>query len=336
MKKSVLIISLLVLITPFLTFAQDGGYTSKYWKTTRYEVIMGVGTNVFMGDLGGGEGEGKGWFAMKDMDLASTRPVIHAGARFKALNWLAFKGGLTYARLVGKDSKSGDVGRLTRNLSFMSNVWEASLQMEVSLLTENRGKRYIFQRNSVWNNMNVYLFGGIAGFAFNPKAKLDGKTYKLQPLGTEGQGLDGAPDPYKLTSLAIPMGLGFKYYLTRHWNVGFEAGFRYTFTDYLDDVGGDYYDNGLLETGNGEIAARLADRHIFLDQGEVYPTYGGVDVDNFTPYPGYNPKNPSGPVWDRASNDELNDAYLFLIFNVTYTFENKVRKAKFQKKPLAY
>jgi len=317
-----------MLLVPYLSYSQDGGYTSQFWKTTRYEVIFGAGTNVFMGDLGGGEGEGKGWFAMKDMDLTATRPVLQVGGRYKVLNWFALKGGLTYARLVGKDSESGDVGRLTRNLSFMSNVWEASLQAEFSILTENRGKRYIFQRNSIWNNMNVYLFGGIAGFAYNPKAKLDGTTYKLQPLGTEGQGLTGGSDPYKLTSLAIPMGVGFKYYVTRNWNVGFEAGFRYTFTDYLDDVGGNYYDNALLAAGNGAVAAQLADRHILYNDGSVYNTYGGVDLDNnFTAYPG---------GWRRASLDKKNDAYVFLLFNVTYTFENKVKKAKFQKRPLAY
>jgi len=324
MKKSILIFSLLMLFVPYLSFSQDnGGYTSQFWKTTRYEVILGAGTNVFMGDLGGGEGEGKGWFAMKDMDLAATRPVLQVGGRYKVLSWVAIKGGLTYARLVGDDAKSADLGRRLRNLSFMSNVYEASLQLEFSLLRENRGKRYIFQRNSIWNNMNVYVFGGIAGFAFNPKAELDGEKYKLQPLGTEGQGLEGGSDPYKLTSLAIPMGLGFKYYLTRNWNVGFEAGFRYSFTDYIDDVGGNYFDNTKLSAD----AAKLADRHIIWSDDPVYSYYGGVDASTFTAYP---------QGWRRASTDKLNDAYVFLIFNVTYTFENKAKKAKFQKQPIAF
>ncbi len=328
MKKSILIFGLLMFALPYLTYSQDGGYTSQFWKTTRYEVIFGAGTNVFMGDLGGGEGEGKGWFRLKDMDLSATRPVFQLGGRYKVLRWAAIKGGITYARIVGKDEKSGDISRATRNLSFSSNVWEASLQLEFSLLTENRGKRYIFQRNSIWNNMNIYVFGGIAGFKYNPKAKLDGDWHALQPLGTEGQGLEGGSDPYELTSLAIPMGLGFKYYLTRNWNVGFEAGFRYTFTDYLDDVGGKYYGNDLLRAGNGDIAAKLADRHLFYDDGSVYATLGGVDLDNdFTPYDGGT---------SRASTEALNDAYVFFIFNLTYTFENKVRKAKFQKRPIAY
>ena len=335
MKKSILIFGLLMFALPYLTYSQDGGYTSQFWKTTRYEVIFGAGTNVFMGDLGGGEGEGKGWFAMKDMDLAATRPVLQLGARYKVLSWVALKGGLTYARLVGSDEKSAELSRASRNLSFSSNVWEASLQLEFSLLTENRGKRYIFQRNSIWNNMNIYLFGGIAGFKFNPKAELDGTRHELQPLNTEGQGLEGAPEPYKLTSLAIPMGLGFKYYLTRNWNVGFEAGFRYTFTDYLDDVGGVYYDNDLIRAATGDVAATLADRHNFIDLGGDYATHGGVDVGNFIPYEGYNPTT-GKRGWDRASQDELNDAYVFFIFNLTYTFENKVRKAKFQKRPIAY
>jgi hypothetical protein len=323
MKKSKLIFSILMLLFPYFVFAQEGGYTSQFWKTTRYEVIFGAGTNVFMGDLGGGEGEGKGWFAMKDMDLAATRPVLQVGGRYKVLKWASLKGGLTYARLVGDDAKSADLSRGLRNLNFRSNVWEASLQLELSFLTENRGKRYIFQRNSIWNNMNAYVFGGIAGFAFNPKAKYEGKKYNLHDLGTEGQNVEGGPEPYKLTSLAIPMGIGFKYYLTRNWNVGFEAGFRYTYTDYIDDVGGLYFDNSKLSPE----AALIADRHIIWNEDPVYSVYGGVDASTFAPYPG---------GWRRASTDHLNDAYLFLIFNLTYTFENKVKRAKFQKRPAAF
>ena len=34
-------------------------------------------------------------------------------------------------------------------------------------------------------------FVGVGGFYFNPKAKYEGKWVSLQPLGTEGQGLNG-------------------------------------------------------------------------------------------------------------------------------------------------
>ena len=329
MRKNVLILGLLVFLTPFFALAQDGGYTSQYWKTTRYELIGGIGTNVFMGDLGGGQGAGSGWFGIKDVDFASNRPVLQIGARVKALSWLSLKGGLTYARFVGDDKFSGDFSRKIRNLSFKSNFWEASAQLEFSVLRENRGKRYIFQRNSVWNNMNLYFFGGISGFLFNPKAELNGTTYELQPLGTSGQGIANPTtgeieDPYKLSGLGIPMGIGFKYYVNRNWNIGFEAGYRYTFTDYIDDVSGRYFDNDLIRATYGDVAANLADRHN-SGAGGIYLPYGGIDTGDHVPYPHSTFK----------ANDRT-DAFVFFIANVTYTFENKVRKAKYMKRPVSF
>jgi hypothetical protein len=90
-----------------------------------------------------------------------------------------------------------------------------------------------------------YLFVGIAGFYFNPQARLNvnEKTWtNLRLLGTEGQTLEGGKKTYKPIQLAVPFGIGFKIALNKRLNLGFEAGLRYTFTDYLDDVSGNYPD----------------------------------------------------------------------------------------------
>ena len=54
-------------------------------------------------------------------------------------------------------------------------------------------------------------------------------------MGTEGQGIDGFGEKYKLTQFAIPMGAGVKIAVTERLNIGLEAGVRKTFTDYIDD-----------------------------------------------------------------------------------------------------
>jgi hypothetical protein len=41
---------------------------------------------------------------------------------------------------------------------------------------------------------------------------------------------------------------------------GLEWGMRYTFTDYLDDVSGVYFDNETLKIQKGNLVAQLADR----------------------------------------------------------------------------
>ena len=89
-----------------------------------------------------------------------------------------------------------------------------------------------------------YLFAGVAGFYFNPRGRSDFATntwVDLQPLGTEGQTLPGGK-LYSQFQVAIPVGLGMKISISQKINVGFEAGLRYTFTDYLDDVSGSYPD----------------------------------------------------------------------------------------------
>ena len=48
--------------------------------------------------------------------------------------------------------------------------------------------------------------------------------------------------------------------------IGVEWGMRFTFTDYLDDVSGTYYDNFLLQEARGEFVAKLADRSATLHE----------------------------------------------------------------------
>ena len=94
-----------------------------------------------------------------------------------------------------------------------------------------------------------YLFVGIAGFYFNPQARLtlnENTWTNLRPLGTEGQTLEGGKKSYNPIQIAVPFGIGFKVALGKRLNLGFEAGMRYTFTDYLDDVSGNYPDLAAL------------------------------------------------------------------------------------------
>ena len=117
---------------------------------------------------------------------------------------------------------------LNRNLSFRSNLVELSLQGEVNFLPYETGRRD--------TPHSPYLFAGIGGVGFNPRAAIEGTYHQLQPLGTEGQGLEGYPDPYSRFTTSILMGVGYKFNITRRISAGLEWGFRRTGTDYLDDV----------------------------------------------------------------------------------------------------
>ena len=68
--------------------------------------------------------------------------------------------------------------------------------------------------------------------------------------------------PIALVSMAIPFGVGLKWNLGKYFSVGAEWGMRLTFTDYLDDVSGVYYDQDVLIQQRGEVVAQLADRSV--------------------------------------------------------------------------
>jgi hypothetical protein len=63
-------------------------------------------------------------------------------------------------------------------------------------------------------------------------------------LNTEGQGSTLYPDrkPYSAMALCLPIGVGIKYSLNERFNIGFEVLYRFTGTDYLDDVSTTYVD----------------------------------------------------------------------------------------------
>jgi hypothetical protein len=84
---------------------------------------------------------------------------------------------------------------------------------------------------------------------FNPKGFYNGEWHELQPLRTEGQGLKGGPEPYKKYTLTIPVGIGFRVGISRMWRLGIEATYVKTFSDYIDDVSGVYYDPSKLQSG---------------------------------------------------------------------------------------
>src|SRR4030095_8015554 len=147
-----------------------------------------------------------------------------------------------------------------RNLSFQSPVSEFSLVGEFNTFDLD---------NKKWT---PYVFAGIAVFRYNPYTfdRSGNKTY-LQPLSTEGQGLPGysPSSPYGLTQFALPFGAGIKYNLSDKFRLGMEVGLRRTFTDYLDDVSGNYADQNDLLTYRGSLAADLAYRGDEVPGGDL-------------------------------------------------------------------
>lgn len=224
----ILIIGLLAMFPSFLS-AQNS------------EVGLMFGTSAYSGDLN------------KNNILLSqgnNHEALGVFVRFDMNRFVAARANFTYGKISASDSNSKVEGLRARNLSFQSTITEFSAVGEFNPLGNNsRGQRF-----------QPYLYGGVAFFHFRPEANFNGQLVELQPLGTEGQGMTGFGNPYRLTQIAIPLGVGFKVRVTSRINMGLDFGLRKTFTDYLDDVSGSYVSYPELLRENGSVAAALANR----------------------------------------------------------------------------
>lgn len=258
MKKQAIKTLMLLLFMSFTCL----NLSSQSWKRNRAEWTFGLGATNFLGDLGGMDKIGSGPFSLRDMELNLTRLSGNIGYRYMLRPDMRLKGLLTYCRVEGDDKLTNEPARNYRNLKFRSPIVELSLTYEYYLFQERAGHLYKFKgvRGARGNNWNMYVFGGIGAFWFNPKGPLNGRWYALQPLGTEGQGLpDGPKKKYSRISVSIPVGVGIRYTIDRFWSVNLEFNLRKTFTDYIDDVSTVYYDKNVILQERGPVAAYFAD-----------------------------------------------------------------------------
>jgi hypothetical protein len=216
-KKNYLI--LILLIASFFSRAQ------------RSEIGTMIGTSFYFGDL-------------NSIPFQNAKFAGGLVYRYNFSPRWALKANILFGKIAATDEKNHSLGKdanrnylwdyKDRGLSFTSSISEISAQVEINFFNVYNVPHL--------NQISPYLFGGVALFSFNPQAKYKDKTYNLQPIGTEGQGQRGMAKKYPLTGFAIPFGVGFKANIGRYVCVGAEWGLRFTFTDYLDDVGGLYYD----------------------------------------------------------------------------------------------
>lgn len=233
---------------------------SNAWKRHRSELSIRAGASSFLGELGGRDRIGSDF--IWDLETAETQPVGSVAFRYYLGKHHALNVAGNLAWVSGDDALTDEKFRSNRNLHFRSILVEAALKYELHFSFKKLGNLYgIGKRSARAKNRyrDFYLFAGVSGFYFNPKAQYKGEWVELQPLGTEGQGFEGEPEKYDLFQPAIPMGIGMRFGLGRKYRIGLEIGYRKTFTDYIDDVSTDYYDNQKLRQERGDMAADLAD-----------------------------------------------------------------------------
>ncbi|MEI6766729.1 MAG: DUF6089 family protein [Bacteroidota bacterium] len=260
MKKAIVLLISMLLITGMANAQYKKHYGNKSWKKDRNQIMFGMGASNFLGELGGSNRIGSGTVSLRDMDMPSTRPDFHIGYRYLLSNNFALRGMFNYAWIGGNDKYTKELFRQNRNLNFRTPIYELSCMVEYYLNFGAKGHKYKRPglKGSKSFSFSPYIFAGVGGIYFNPETKYKDRWWDLQPLGTEGQGLVPTRTKYSLYQVVLPYGLGVRFDIDKNWAIGVEYGMRWTFTDYLDDVSTTYFDAEALRLNRGVYAADIA------------------------------------------------------------------------------
>jgi hypothetical protein len=281
-------------------------------------------------------------------DISFTKPGLGISFAHRFGPRYTLQAQFMYGVLKGADNESADkndlenaVYRYKRNLQFRNHIKELSV-VAVFDLFKNQGN-YISRAK--WT---PYAFLGVAAYLHNPQGiapatALDGTTalpeagkwVNLRPLGTEGQYSTLDPNdvnygikPYKLLQFAIPFGLGVRLRVNEVMDIWGDFGFRYTFTDYLDDVSQNYVDLGVLK---GDLAKAMSYRTNELNLSTSNRTYVGRDGVTYRVEAGYGEefRGPDG-IGNLRGSKKDRDIYMVSSIRLTYILGATFHRAKFR------
>ena len=338
MNLNVIIIAVSFLI---ITEAFGQGFYNRYsYRTKRHEITFGGGASSCLTDLGGGDDIARGF--LWDIDLAKTNFTTNFSYLYNINSRIALRTSLSFSQISGDDALTSEFYRNNRRLNFVTNLLEGAGIIEWAWIKARTGSRYN-TRSPAGRYLGVkrgagfgfYVFGGIGGVYFDPsgydrfidengRLAGSGVKYKLRPLQTEGKS-------YNNIAICVPAGFGIKKAFNSQGGIKLEAGYRFTNTDYLDDVSGVYYD---WENNGG------TDAQIIMSgtrSGHTW-NYIGYAVDgngNPAPYPAEVTPDPTltgtrpyratythtEPGFQRG-NPENDDSYMFLTLSVYKKFKN--------------
>ncbi len=289
------------------------GYSQYQW-----ELGVNLGGSGYLGDIGGKELPRR--TSIFDIHINETNPTIGLYTRYKINKKFSILGGFNYIKIEDYDYNSTNPARRARNLNFRNTIYELSARGEWTFfLDTDLGNRGYYS-----NKLNAYLFGGLAGFYHNPQGQItangqllyDGQWFDLRPWKTEGQ-----ENEYSKISVAIPMGIGVYITSNNHWRFGWELSYRYTFTDYLDDISDAYANPEDLDPQAAEFASQSYQALIDEINAEYQDNeeYGGAGSINDHQYV----EGANQGFGTKRGDPTHNDAYLTSSFTIGYVFKGK-------------
>ena len=315
-----------------------GSYSGSQNSFGKQKVYSSIGVSLnamnYYGDLSPAPGK-------VSTDISFTKPGIGVSYSRRFGPRYSLQAQFLFGTLKGADAESAKEGdtesgvyRHTRNLSFRNQIKELSVVAMFDLF-ENQST-YISRVK--WT---PYFYIGAAGFLHNPQAIAPdkdlqgnplaeaGKWVNLRPLGTEGQYSTLDPTdvnygikPYSLLQFAIPFGVGARFRINEVMDLSADLGFRYTFTDYLDDVSRNYVN---LTKLSSPLAQAMSYRTNEINGGNpTRPVPSGIPGVNVEA--GYGHEYPT----NKRGGSKDNDIYMVTSVRLTYILSPNYHQAKFR------
>jgi hypothetical protein len=236
-----------------------------------------------------------------------------------------------------------------RNLHFRNDVQEFTIAG-----IWNLKKRY-GNSNQPREKFMPYASAGLGLINHNPKAiqpvgippivsqfTVYNQWVPLKPLNTAGQGLPSVDKkPYSLIAPVIPLAIGFRMRIAQNLDLGFEANYRLTLTDYLDDVANDNYPNlADLASNYGPTSEDFSYRagenfHAVTGESRIVDFLRAYDLASGPSASGIAPNNSATAIYNPASSNVVRgggtrfyhrfDMYLTTQVTISYVLSNRVK-----------
>jgi hypothetical protein len=236
MKK----LSVFICISIFFLSNKSTSAQDTYIQQGEFGITAGVGH--YFGDLN------------TRASINRPKPAVGIYFRKQFTNYTGLRVGAHFAQLGYSDIYSKNEYQQRRNLSFNSNIFELALQGDFNF--------FKFVPMDPYYRFTPYITLGVGIFSYDPYAFYNGEKIFLRPLNTEGQTFYKNLKAYGTMAVCFPIGGGLKYNLSESINFTIEVAYRFTMTDYLDDVSTTYIgiDKFPVVNGKPSLAAILQDR----------------------------------------------------------------------------
>lgn len=182
---------------------------------TTSEIGIGIGGANYKGEVS------------PNYRFLNNQPALTVFYRRDMSNAITLRGGVMGSHRIVDDNTFSDEAYADDRPYHAYRQAETRLSLlEVSVAGEYNFLDYYDMKQSP--RVSPYIFVGVAGLLYNVKLTLDDP---LLPATSGG----GRIKPFETNvAVVVPFGVGVKYALSRHWNLGLEFGARKMFTDKLD------------------------------------------------------------------------------------------------------